>query len=447
MNYQESIERNLNKNYMSQKSFYISKSEGMNFAKFSGDRNAIHVDELAGYNSIYGENIVHGVFVIFKFLKKVKIKDNFSYLKILFNDATKYNYKINIRKINVDKKKIFYELIQLNNVIARIEIGFFPVVYKSEKLKKISIRKKYFINRKKINKLSFKDINPNLSIALCNLSKYVGMFFPGENSLIAEINISKFNFCYEKYVLICSDSSLTKKGFPTIYNTLRYANYDIKFKTLIRPKLKVKLKKPKTKILKQVKLIKDNILIIGASSGIGNDLLHLFINNKKIKVIGTYHKNKILKKGKNLLAKKINIEKNLFLIYSIIKKYNPITIYYFPTPKILFKSFKNNNFINIYKKYFIEIPIKIIKFSNDYKCRFFYPSTTYNNPLSPYSLIKLKAEKEIKKLKNNRVRINIAKIPGINTRQTLSLISKKLPNFRDLMYENKEIFKKVFFKD
>ena len=71
----------------------------------------------------------------------------------------------------------------------------------------------------------------------------------------------------------------------------------------------------------------------------------------------------------------------------------------------------------------------------------------YNNPLSPYSLIKLKAEKEIKKIKNSRVKINIAKIPGVNTRQTLSLITKYLPNFRDLMAENREVFKKVFFID
>ena len=226
---------------MNLNSFYFKKFEGKNFAKISGDYNGIHIDEIAGYNSIYGENIVHGIFVILKFLKKFKIKDNFSYLKILFYDATKYNYKVNIRKINIYKTKKFYELVQLNNVIARIEIGFPPEKSKPDRLKNISLRKRYFINKKKINKFSFKNSHTNLNIALCNLSKYVGMFYPGENSLIAEINISKVNFNYGSNVLICSDSSLVKKGFPTIYNTLRYANYDIQFKTLIRPKLKVKL--------------------------------------------------------------------------------------------------------------------------------------------------------------------------------------------------------------
>ena len=113
----------------------------------------------------------------------------------------------------------------------------------------------------------------------------------------------------------------------------------------------------------------------------------------------------------------------------------------------MFKSIKDKNFIKLYNKYFIDIPIKLIKFSNNYECKFFYPSTTYNNSLSEYSLIKLKAERKIKKLKNNKVRINIAKIPGINTRQTLSMISKNLPNFRDLIFQNEEIFKKIFFKN
>ena len=272
---------------MDNNSFEFKKLEGKNFAKISRDHNAIHVDENFGYNSIYGENIVHGVFVLFKFLKKIKFKENFSYIKILFTDAAKYNYKVNIKKINIHKEKKIYELIQLNNVIARIELGFFFEDIKIEKLKKISIKKKYLINKKKENKFNFKNSPTNLNIALCNLSKYVGMYFPGENSIISEINIYKVNFNHGSSVFVCSDTSLVKKGFPTIYNTLMYKNYNIQFKTLIRPKLEVKLKKPKLKILKEVKLIKNNILVIGASSGIGKDLLQLFLNNKKIKLIGT----------------------------------------------------------------------------------------------------------------------------------------------------------------
>jgi hypothetical protein len=216
---------------------------------------------------------------------------------------------------------------------------------------------------------------------------------------------------------------------------------------MIRPILKIKLSKLNKEILKEVNLIKENILIIGASSGIGNDLLKLFLNNKKIKIIGTYHKNKIRENGKNLITKKINIENDLKIVYDIIRKFCPIIIYYFPTPKIYFKTINDINLIEQYKKYFIHIPIKIIKFSNNFKSKFFYPSTTYHNAYSPYSSIKLKAEKKINKLKKLETKINVLRIPGINTKQNLSLLGKKLPNFRDLMMKKKEVLNKVLFKN
>ena len=432
---------------MSLNKFYIKKKEGINFARLSGDDNSIHIDEISGYNSIYGENIAHGVLVILKFLKKIKLKKNFSYIKVFFIEGTKYNHKIFLKKVKKSKNKLSYELVQLNNTIVRIELGFFPNDFKIGNLEKISFKRKYLVPNKK-RKIFFSNYIPyELNIALYKLTKYVGTIFPGENSLISEINISNLNFNLSDKILISSDSTLLKKGFPIIENRLIYKNYNIQFRTYVRPKLKIKLKKPPKKIINEINSIKENVLIIGASSGIGNDLLKLFLNNKKIKIIATYYKNKILTKNKNLIIKKLNIEKNVFLVYNIIKRYSPIIIYYFATPKILFKSIKDKNLIKLYNKYFIDIPIKLIKFSNNYECKFFYPSTTYNNSLSPYSLIKLKAEKEIKKIRNNRVRINIAKIPGINTKQTLSLITKNLPNLRDLMSENKEIFKKVFFID
>ena len=424
---------------MSVKSFLIKKKDGKNFAKLSGDNNRIHINEIEGHNSIYGHNIAHGALLILRFIKKINLKKNFSYIKILFNDGIKYENKIRIKKIKKDKKKILYALIQNNNVIVKIEIGLHPLIYQIQDLKKNTIRKKFILARK--NKNFIEELNR----ALCSLSKYVGTIFPGKDSLISEVNITLTNFDFGNNVLISSDSTLLKKGFPVIENRLKYKNYNIQFKTLIRPKLYIKLKKPQKKILKQINLIKENVLIVGASSGIGNDLLKLFLKNKKIKIIGTYFKNKILIKNKNLIKKKINIEKNLSKIFDLIKKNNPIIIYYFPTPKILFKKIHDKNLIKLYTEYFINTPIKIIRFSNRYNCKFFYPSTTYKNNSSPYSLIKLKAEKELNKLKKNKTIVNVAKISGINTKQNLSLIHRKFPDFRELISSDKQLFNKVFF--
>ena len=412
---------------MNSANFSINKFEGINFAKLSGDSNRIHIDKIAGYNSIYGHNIVHGVLIILKFFEKQRIEKNYSNIKIQFLNAFKYNSKIKIKKIKKNRYNAIYHLIQENITKAYVELDFFSLTLPSQRLKKKTFEKKYIVSKKLNKKIFFKETSKNLNIALYYLTKYVGTVFPGKNSLITEINIYVKKISTINRILI--DSFRLSKRFPFIENKLRYKNYEIDFKSLIRPELNIKLGKPNKKILKAVSSIKENILIIGGSSGIGNDLLRLFLKNKKIKIISTYFKNKNREKGKNLISKKIDIAKNLNIIYKIISKFSPIMIYYFPTPKIFFKSINNKKLIEQYKNFYIDIPIKIIKFSNNFESKFFYPSTTYKNPISPYASIKLKAERELAKFNKLKTKINVLKIPGINTRQNLSLSKRKITKF------------------
>ena len=125
-----------------------------------------------------------------------------------------------------------------------------------------------------------------------------------------------------------------------------------------------------------------------------------------------------------------------------------MNIYYFPTPRIQNKS-NDSKLIKLYRNYYIYWPIKIIKFADKYKCNFFYPSTTFikKNNLSPYAAIKLEAEKKILKLKKLKNQVNMIRIPQINTKQNLLLINHKLPNFRNLISNNKKIQDAVFFKN
>ena len=424
--------------------FSIKEFEGLNFAKLSGDSNKIHFDKTEGYNSIYGHNVAHGVLVFIKFLEKIKVYENFSFLKIQFQRGFKYNSKIKIKKIKYDEFKSIYELIQNDEVNANIEINTSSKETLIENFNTITKNKIYYVKKNEKKKFISKYISSDLKIALCYLSKYAGTFYPGKNSLLKEISIFKNGL--NKINNIKISSSLANKAFPLINNRLRYKNYDIQFKTIIRPELNIKLTRPSKNILKEINLVKDNVLIIGASSGIGNDLLKLFMNNNNIKIIGTYNKNIIKEKKNNLIKKKINIENDLKAIFSVIKKYSPIIIYYFPTPKIYLKSINDKKILKKYENYFINAPIKIIKFANKYNSKFFYPSTTYKSDFSPYLSAKLKAEKQISKLSKLKIKINILKIPGVNTKQNLSLFSGKLPNFRDLMMENKDILKVVLFK-
>ena len=425
-------------------SFSIKETEGLLFAKQSGDDNLIHLSDSVGYNSIYGEKIAHGVLVILKFLKTLNEK-NFFNLKIQFRSGFKYNSKINIFRVKNKRKEKFYKLVVDNFVCANIEISNLQKNNLIDSLAKTTFKKKYSVSKSKVKKFNKNCVSEKLNVALKYLSKYVGKAYPGKNSLITEIEIFKKDINLSNNILI--SSLLKDKRLPIIDNRLTYKNYYIEFKTLIRPSLKVKLHKPSKKILKTIHSLKNNILILGGSSGIGYDMFKLFLNNQKVKIICTYYKNKVTQKKKNLIVKKIDIAKNINLVFNVIKKYSPLDIYYFPTPRIQNKP--SNSLIKLYKKYYINLPIEIINFANKYKSNFFYPSTTFieEKKLSPYAKVKQMAENKIKKLKKLKVKVNLIRIQQINTKQNLLLTKHNLPNFRSLIESSKKIHNIVFFKN
>ena len=411
-------------------SFTIKRKEGLNFSKISGDKNKIHTDSLTGYNSIFGNIICHGVLVIFKFFKiinikkKIKKKGKFS-IDVEFKKHVIYDEPITLKFFYKRYKIVFYHLLQKKEVVAIIKIAD-DYTESIVRIKKITKSKKITPDKKFINYYKKLKIDPTLGLILSSLSRYVGTIYPGENSIIKKININ-FNSCKNNNEKSISfTSKLIDKRFPIIENKLKYRNYLINFETIIRPKLHIHLKKPNNKILKLIKSFK---------------------YKKKIKIISTYCKNKVKIKGKNIIKKQVDVEKNFYLIKNIIKKYNPIIIYYFATPKININS-KNLKILNLYKKYYLYYPTKILNFSKNYYIKFFYPSTTYVNTKKnlDYSKIKLQAEKKITKFKNEYLRVNILRIPEINTKQNLSLVLKKLPNFRDILFKYKKIQTSVFFK-
>jgi len=109
-----------------------------------------------------------------------------------------------------------------------------------------------------------------------------------------------------------------------------------------------------------------------------------------------------------------------------------------------------NKHIKIYKKIYLFEPLKILKKLKDYKIKFFFPSTTFindhNNKLQ-YSKIKFKAELELKKFgkKYKDLKINILRLPQLNTKQNLNLMNVKYPNLVEYLNLNSKSQKKMFF--
>ena len=235
---------------MISKNTIIKKDEGIKFANLSGDKNDIHINNEAGYQSQFGENIVHGALVLIKIFKILGIK-NYKSIKVNFDDFIKYNSNIKIlnKKSNTNKQKI--QIYQDNQIKITIDIkNIFDD--RPKFTKKISNKRNFRISKQNIKKFADSKIEPNLKASLCYLSKYVGMEYPGKYSLINSINIQK-NENFKKTNFIKIKSSQFDKRFPYIKNEMQYANYIIDFETSIRPVLKNNLKLPTKKIIKKIK--------------------------------------------------------------------------------------------------------------------------------------------------------------------------------------------------
>ena len=264
---------------MKQNSFTLSKQKGVQFSNLTGDINKIHIDENYAYNSIYGFTIVHGILLFSNFIKRINYYKKLKYYRsihIYFANPTKYNELITYKNNKVNN----YELFQNKKQILSINFSKEKNNIKINNLKK-HIYKKNFIISKQIKKKYINNIMPiDLYICLGFLTKYVGVIFPGENSLINEIKVFK-NKYFLKSKKMTVNSYVVDKRFPIIHNILLYKNYTIEFKSIIRPKLKFSFKLPSRKIIKEIKGLNRNVLIIGSSSGIGYDLMKLFMYNKK----------------------------------------------------------------------------------------------------------------------------------------------------------------------
>ena len=417
--------------------FSISTKEVINFANYSKDFNKIHTDWLTGYNSLYGENIAYGVLVIFHFLEKTKIK-KFDNIKFNFLSHISLNQKISIKKIN----KNFYKIYQHKKICVLIEFSEF-----FKKIKLVNLKKKTYLNYLKKKKLINLLVEKNLIWSLSALSRFVGMEVPGKNSIISSIHIvknkksnndkNKFEFFYKKI-----------QKTPLFENYILFKEFNIKFISANRPSFEIKkTPTPSINLIKQVKKLKKNVFILGASAGLGLELLKIYRYNKNIKILASYNKNRINFKDKNLVCLKLDIEKDIKKIIKIIRRYQPLNLYYFVSPKIHFMN-TSILFKKKYDKFYNDYPKKLLKSFTKKGNGFFYPSSILAEKNdSYYSQSKFNGEKMLKKFKNNKfVRVMLLRLPGLKTKQNMTLIDNKYPFFSDFLKNNIKSFKKILFK-
>jgi hypothetical protein len=439
---------------MIKKRFIITQNEGKKFSIQSGDINKIHINQNYAYNSIFGKKICFGSQVLIKILKIIRIpfNENF-YLKISFNQPVFYEIPICIHINKKKNKRILIEIFQSNKFIGIIEVDK-EKTFTDENIKKKSENRK--IKKKFSKKFLFNRINDNsnnnikLKDLLMRLSKYVGVYYPGENSLLLEIEVFyNKNLKFKKFQV---ESTEHDKRFKLIDNSIKFGNFIVLFKSLDRPKFDINKKyKYSKKIKKVIEDLQDDVLIIGSSQGIGLQFLQLFKMNKKIKIFATYNNNKININSPNIYKIKFDIKKDLNKIIKIITKNSSLKIFYFISDKIYFEKKLDGKIQKNYKFLFVDMPIKIInKYIKNKKISFFYPSTTNIDidKNSPYSKIKLIAEKKLKTLKKiSKMKILIHRFPAIYSRQSINLFNREPLSLNGYLEKNSNLLKHIVNKN
>lgn len=416
--------------------FNIKISEGIKFSKESGDFNKIHLNDLEGYNSLFGEKICHGCLVAIKFLKKINYSKLKNFKQIQFSFIKHFLYN---KKIVIKKKRNYYLLYQNNEIKA--EIAF---------INKIDSTKYNYSNFSFKKKIKYKSNKKNDIFNLLGyLSMYVGTIYPGKDSIIRKINLNLKESLKKKNEVIEFYSKKYNSNFPLVFNRLNFNNCFINFETIFRPTLKIDRTIPSKKIRTKILELKKNIIVIGSSSGIGKEFVNLLSKNNKIKIYASYFKNSLNNKKGNIEYFFLNVTRPNKKLFKLLKKIKNGYLYYFATPKI-WSSVDSNHYYKIFNKYYLDFPKKILPALKRNNISFFFPSSTmietskYN---SSYAKSKLEAEKKLlKEFRNKNVKINFIRFPEINTKQNLKpFIRYKYPSFTKLLNTNYDFQKNIFF--
>ena len=418
--------------------FKILEKDGLKYSKISGDSNKIHLDNLTGHNSIFGEKICHGTLVLIKILEKIdllKLFNDKNLFFINFNFVKYFKYHL---QISVIKNKNTFNIYQENQKKLTINFSF------KKKIDFLNFKNKHGIVTfypKKNKKIS------DIITILNNLSKYVGTVYPGRFSIISEItiNFNKHSYLFEDKLKIISKK--TDPRLPIIENQLTYKNYLVQFKSLERPVVKNN-KKVKNKLLKnKIKKIKYNALIIGASQGIGKDVLNILSDNHNIKKFVTYNKNKINKKSETIYPIKFNVFDKINILDKIIDGNSPLKIYYFACPKIYFDNTLPLSIKKNYEFIFLNFPLLLLKRYKNKNISLFYPSTSniFENRNSYYSKIKINAEYMIKKTCSKyKIPFKMVRFPALNSRQSVSLTNPNPISLNEYLKKYPKIINKIF---
>ena len=86
--------------------FSITEKEGRLYSFKSGDFNRIHLDDLTGYNSLFGHKICHGTLILQKSLKLLKLDEKVKKNKKIYIEINFLKHFTYFKGVNIGKKNL-----------------------------------------------------------------------------------------------------------------------------------------------------------------------------------------------------------------------------------------------------------------------------------------------------------------------------------------------------
>lgn len=433
-------------------------SDQLDFAKFSGDYNPMHVDEISSRRFLYGRPVVHGINLVLCMLDSWasinRKKNNFSEISVIFSNPVFLNCDV-IVKSKTDLDSIYLELTSNNDICVKLYLKLNSELFlKQNSLELINdFPKKNNAIQNDFSSISemegkldfflhhncFDIMFPSLKrysnwfqvSALLTSTRLVGMECPGLNSIFSGLNFS-FDF----------------KNLDTHYNVNklnRFGLVNIEFKGTINGSIKAFVRPNQVNQLKfnEIKKFveKDEFknqyaLIIGGSRGIGEVTAKILAAGGATVLI-TYSKGE--SDAKNIIDD-INLNGGIAkMIHYDIYNHNqfnsidfkPTDLYYFATPSIISgkKGIFDIKLFNLYSFFYISAFHQLVSFWTEKNVtNYFYPSSIYVDEMPEnmfeYSMSKLSGENicDVFIKKNEHIKIYKPRLPRLETDQTVSFV-------------------------
>lgn len=460
---------------MKKKTF--SYEDQLKFAKFSGDYNQLHLDEVASRRFMHGQVIVHGIHLLFwsldalfeTFTEKASIVK--LDVKFIFPVYLEHKIKVEIipeqdsfYKINLmdDYKTLVKILIKLGPIQKAT-----PLIIQDKtpaKLRPELLEDKDFIGNVAghipliLSRVYLKNNFPHLhkSAVISELSiilattRLVGMKCPGENSIYSGLSLSTSEAHKYGNELIYKVDSFDQR-FGLIDLNINASNIQGRIKAFLRPKPQKQL------TFQEIKekygsndLEGRHALIIGGSRGIG-EITAKYFAAKGARVSITYNSGM---KDADRIVREINDSSSCIAScyqFNVAEPKNicqlfensemPDLLFYFATPRIG-KSEKeqfNLDKFHLFNSFYIDGFMNVFEQLKQYIKHIFYPSTifieTKPNGMWEYISSKMAGELICNYIEKEYQEVSIFKprIPKVVTDQTIGLLRLESNNTESVM--------------